>query len=100
MPKAPKKVEPQAEEPKLEESLPAVEPQEPSAPVEAPVEVVEAPAEVPAERESLGSLGLNLIPITFLGKKELHGRFLNEVHLQDGTQYLLSDEDFKNQHNP
>ena len=51
------------------------------------------------EEKDFGTLGRLGIRIMYLGKKEVRGRSLNEVHLADGTTYLLSDEDLENQHN-
>lgn len=50
--------------------------------------------------ESLGTLGRANLPISYLGMKSLNGREYHEVHCQDGTEYLLNEEEFKDQVNP
>ncbi len=61
--------------------------------------VGDEPVETPVEDvKSLGTMGPLKVPITYLGKKVgSNGLEYNDVHLADGTTYLMTDEDLKKQ---
>ena len=50
--------------------------------------------------EDLGTIGLHNLKIHYKGKKVVNGKEYNDVHLINGQTFLLSDRDFKLQHNP
>lgn len=62
----------------------------------------EAPVESKIEKKKekdLGKLGsiYRAVRIVQMSKKMVNGRLLNDVHCEDGTTYLLADEDLNSQ---
>lgn len=71
----------------------------PAAEVEQEAEVVsveeEAPAEPAVVKPSLGVFGRYRIAVTYLGERMVNGRLYHEVHLEDGTSYLMTKEELE-----
>lgn len=68
--------------------------EDPIVPPEVPP--VEETPSVPKET-TLGTMGPEKIEIVYLGKQVVNEREYNDVHLADGTTYLMTDLDLKNQ---
>ena len=86
-----KAIEEELEEDKIEEEK---REEDPLAPKEEPKEKHKEEKKKEILYGRMGTAN-HSIRISYISKRMVNGRLLNDVHLEDGTTYLLTDEDFQ-----